>query len=86
MKLRQIQHSDEQGGLDWHLDSRRSHAVTIASELTTRAVQHGGTDVDVILALSSARLRIARPRPVWPSGYPSVAARIRRDRPPTIRI
>jgi anti-sigma regulatory factor (Ser/Thr protein kinase) len=46
--------------LDWHLGSRRPAAVAIVSELTANAVQHtGSTDLEVILALSSNRLRVA---------------------------
>ena len=46
--------------LDWHLGTRRSAAVAIASELTANAVQHANsTDLEVILALSGSRLRIA---------------------------
>lgn len=46
--------------LDWHLGTRRSAAVAIASELTANAVQHANsTDLKVILALSGSRLRIA---------------------------
>jgi anti-sigma regulatory factor (Ser/Thr protein kinase) len=44
---------------DWNLGSRRDDAVAIASELTTNAVQHAGTDLDVLLALAGESLRIA---------------------------
>ncbi len=45
--------------LDWHLARRRDAAVVIASELTNSAVQHAATALDVLLALSGERLRIA---------------------------
>jgi hypothetical protein len=45
--------------MDWRLSSRRDAAVVIASELTTNAVLSAGTRLDVLLALSGGRLRVA---------------------------
>jgi hypothetical protein len=45
--------------LGWHLASRRDAAVVIASELTTNAVLRACAGLDILLALSRGRLRIA---------------------------
>jgi hypothetical protein len=73
--------------LDWHLGSRRSDAVAIAGELTTRAVEHAGTDLDVILALSRTRLRIAMRsrRPGASRDQPPDQPLARQDRPLLVR-
>jgi hypothetical protein len=45
--------------MDWRLGARREVAVVIANELSTSAVLRGGSRLDVLLALSGGRLRVA---------------------------